>query len=287
MYRANSFLYQISIGGDYMLYLDAFFANLNMVVRIGGYLTCQEHDIWASERAEFEQNKFYYITKGTCVIKIEGKEYRGKAGDCFFIPANTKHGYYNVQGAPFEKYWFHFDLYPNSTIFKALGLNYRIHLTDDSMKRLFAELHSKQKSETLPDKLDVKSLAIKILSSYIAISHKGTKFRFFDPEEQISVVLAYINSNLEKHITNVELSELCYLHPNHFVRFFKKKTGSTPQKYIMEQRAQRAKRLIEQTNLKFSDVAAQTGFCDAPHLSKVFKQFYGLNPQDYRKLLGR
>jgi len=271
--------------GDCVLYLDAFFANLNMVVRIGGYLNCMEQGVWASERAEFEQNKFYYITKGSCVITIEGKEYRGKPGDCFFIPANTKHSYYNVQGAPFEKYWFHFDLYPNSTIFKTLGLNYRIHMSDRSMEQLFAELHEKQKSETLTDKLDVKSLAIKILSSYIAASHKGTKYRFFDPEEQISVVLAYINSNLEKHISNVELSELCYLHPNHFVRFFKKKTGSTPQKYMMEQRVQRAKRLIEQTDLKFTDIAARVGFCDAPHLSKVFKSFYGLSPQEYRKTI--
>lgn len=284
MYGASRFLYQISIGGGCVLYLDAFFANLNMVVRIGGYLSCRENGVWANERAEFEQNKFYYITKGSCVIKIEGREYRGKAGDCFFIPAYTKHGYYNVQGAPFEKYWFHFDLYPNSTIFKTLNLGYRIHVQDKQMEKLFAELHRKQKSERLTDKLDVKSLAIKILSSYIEASNSKTKVSFFDPEEKISVVLSYINSNLEKHISNAELSELCYLHPNHFVRFFKKKTGTTPQKYIMEQRVHMAKRLIEQTDLKFSDIAARVGFCDAPHLTKVFKHYYGLNPQDYRKV---
>ena len=284
---ANDFLYQISIGGESMLYPDAFFANLNMVVRIGGYLCCEQGDVWANERAEFEQNKFYYITKGACVINIEGKEYRGKAGDCFFIPANTKHGYYNVRSAPFEKYWFHFDLYPNSTIFKTLGLGYRIHVADGQMEALFAQLHSKQKGQTLPDKLDVKSLAIRILSSYIAASHKGTKFRFFDPEEQISVVLAYINQNLGQHLSNTELSELCHLHPNHFVRFFKHKTGTTPQKYIMEQRIRMAKRLIEQTDLKFSDIAAQVGRCDAAHLSKAFKRFYSLTPLECRKLRDR
>jgi len=266
-----------------MLYLDAFFANLNAVVRIAGFLSCKENDVWASEKVEFEQNKFYYITKGNCVITINGKEYYGKQGSCFFIPANTKHDYYNITGAPFEKYWFHFDLYPNSMIFKLLDLDYCINVKDDSFLDLFADLFNKYNSEQLTDKLDVKSLAIKILSSFIGASHMETKVTSPDSEEIISGVLAYINKNLGKHISNAELSELCHQHPNHFVRFFKKKTGTTPQRYIMEQRVQMAKRLIEQTDMKFSDIAIQVGFCDAPHLTKVFKKFYSLNPQEYRK----
>ena len=243
------------------------------------------NDRWGEKNAICPYSKIYYVVGGECKITIADKNYHAVAGDFFLIPAGVKHSFFHTNENYIQKYWFHFDLYPNSTIFKTLGLNYRIHMSDRSIEQLFAELHEKQKSETLTDKLDVKSLAIKILSSYIAASHKGTKYRFFDPEEQISVVLAYINSNLEKHISNVELSELCYLHPNHFVRFFKKKTGSTPQKYMMEQRVQRAKRLIEQTDLKFTDIAARVGFCDAPHLSKVFKSFYGLSPQEYRKTI--
>ncbi len=266
-----------------MLYLDAFFANLNAVVRIADFFSCKETEVWAAEKVEFEQNKFYYITKGNCVIRINDKDYYGKEGDCFFIPANTRHDYRNVNGAVFEKYWFHFDLYPNNSIFKLLDLDYCIKPEDDSLLNLFAELFSKYNSEKLTDKLDVKSLAIRILSSFIAASHMETKVPTAPGEEPISNVLAYINQNLGRHISNGELSELCYLHPNHFVRFFKKKTGTTPQRYIMEQRVQMAKRLIEQTDMKFSDIAVQAGLCDAPHLCKVFKRFYSLNPQDCRK----
>ena len=266
-----------------MLYLDAFFANLNAVVRIADFFSCKENGVWAAEKVVFEQNKFYYITKGSCVIRINGKDYHGKEGDCFFIPANTKHDYRNVKGAVFEKYWFHFDLYPNSSIFKLLDLDYCINAKDDTFLSLFAELFHKFNSEQLTDKLDAKSLAIKILSSFIAASRMEAKISSPNGEEPISSVLSYINQNLGRHISNTELSELCYLHPNHFVRFFKKKTGTTPQRYIMEQRVQMAKRLIEQTDMKFSDIAVQVGLCDAPHLCKVFKRFYSLNPQDCRK----
>jgi len=276
-------LNEISTGGDFMLYLDAFFANLNLVVRIAGFLSCPENGLWANDNAEFEQNKFYYITKGSCVIRIEGREYVGKPGQCFFIPANTKHSYYNIQGAPFEKYWFHFDLYPSSDLFHLLKLRYCIHADAAVFTPLFDALFRKFQSEALTDRLDVKSLALGILSAFLAASHSQTRLGLPEPEEKISQVLAYIHRNLERPITNAELSALCCQHPNHFVRFFKKKTGTTPQKYITEQRIQMAKRLIEQTDLKFSDIAIRAGFCDAPHFSRVFKSYYSLTPQEYRK----
>lgn len=270
-----------------MLCLDAFLANFNVVVRIAGFFSCKENEIWANSNAEFEQNKLYYITKGNCIINIEGKEYYGKEGCLFFIPANTKHSYHNIQSGIFEKYWLHFDLYPNSTLFKFLNLNYCINVKDDTFLYLFDELVRKYKSDQLTDKLDVKSLLIRIISSYIATSPRKSTVALSVPDEKVSVVLSYINQNLGKTISNSELSALCYMHPNHFVRYFKKVTGSTPQKYITEQRVQMAKRLIEQTDLKFSDIAERVGFCDAPHLTKVFKQYFSLTPQACRKLCNR
>ena len=266
-----------------MLHLDAFCANLNAVVRIAEHFVCDVNDVWANEKAEFEQNKFYCITKGRCVIKINGKEYHGKAGDWFFIPANTPHSYYNLQDEPFEKYWFHFDLYPNSSLFESLGLDYRLHDTDDTIVSLFAELCEKFESEQLTDKLDVKSLTFKLLSAFIAASKNEARVSLPESEETITAVLSYIHQHLGESLSNVQLSQLCYLHPNHFVRFFKSKTGVSPQKYVMEQRVQTAKRLIEHTDMKLADIAVQTGFWDAPHLTKVFKKWYSLTPKECRK----
>ncbi len=266
-----------------MPYLDTFFANLNIVVRISGFLSCKVGDVWADEKAQFEQNKFYCIKKGSCVITIDGKEYHGKEGTCFFIPANKKNSYRNISDTAFEKYWFHFDLYPDSSLFQFLNLDYAIDTKDDKILKLSEELYKKYNSKKLTDKLDVKSLAIRILSAYITDSHKEAKISFPETEERFSAVLSYINQNLGNHISNEELSRICYLHPNHFVRFFKKKTGTTPQNYIMEQRAHMAKRLIDQTDMTFSDIATEVGLCDAPHLYKVFKKHFSLSPQEYKR----
>ena len=266
-----------------MPYLDTFFANLNVVVRIAGFLSCKVGDVWADEKAQFEQNKFYCITKGSCVITIDGKEYYGKEGTCFFIPANKKNSYRNISDAEFEKFWFHFDIYPDSSIFEILNLDYCINTKDDTIHRLIVELYEKYRSENLTDMLDVKSLAIKILSAYITESHREVKVSYLNADEKFSAVLSHINQNLGNHISNAELAEICYQHPNHFVRFFKKKMGTTPQKYIMEQRVLMAKRLIDQTEMSFSDIATEVGLCDAPHLYKLFKKHFSLNPQEYKK----
>lgn len=266
-----------------MLYLDAFCANLNAVVRIAGHFVCGVDDVWVNEKAEFEQNKFYYITNGHCIININGKEYHGKAGDWFFIPANTPHGYYNLTDETFEKYWFHFDLYPNSSLFEVLGLDYCLHNADETIVALFEELCTKFESEKLTDKLDVKSLMFKLLSAFIATSQNEANVSLPESEETITALLSYIRQHLGEPLSNAQLSKLCYMHPNHFVRFFKAKTGTSPQRYIMEQRVQTAKRLIENTDMKLADIAVQAGFWDAPHLTKVFKKYYSLTPKECRK----
>ena len=72
-----------------MSYLkDIYFDNLNVVYNAGDFFSVVNKD-WTYPRHRFEQCKFYFITKGNCVIEIDGKTYNGKAGDWFFIPANT------------------------------------------------------------------------------------------------------------------------------------------------------------------------------------------------------
>lgn len=74
------------------------------------------------------------------------------------------------------------------------------------------------------------------------------------------------------------------LAPNYLSTLFKKETGETISDYTQKLRLEKAKNLLRTTNLNLNEIAAQVGYSDPKHFSKLFKKTFGIRPQDYRKM---
>ncbi|WP_136608408.1 response regulator [Paenibacillus dokdonensis] len=73
------------------------------------------------------------------------------------------------------------------------------------------------------------------------------------------------------------------LHPAYLSSLFKNKTKENVSEYMYKMRMQRAREmLIEQPELKVSDVASAIGYHKPQYFIKLFKEHYGLTPQDFR-----
>ncbi|MEM1309361.1 MAG: helix-turn-helix transcriptional regulator, partial [Cyanobacteria bacterium P01_H01_bin.153] len=59
--------------------------------------------------------------------------------------------------------------------------------------------------------------------------------------------------------------------------------GVSPYRYLLQQRVERAKQLLEQRSLPISTIALDCGFANQTHLTKVFRQLTGITPKAYRK----
>ena len=57
-------------------------------------------------------------------------------------------------------------------------------------------------------------------------------------------------------------------------------------KYLTHVRMERAKELLQQTNLPVSEICVQVGYSDLKHFTQNFKKDTKLNPGQYRKLYG-
>ncbi len=64
---------------------------------------------------------------------------------------------------------------------------------------------------------------------------------------------------------------------------FKKETKLTPIQFLTHHRLEKAKELLENTNLKVREVIAEVGFFDPSHFSREFKKAYGRNPEAHRQ----
>ena len=78
------------------------------------------------------------------------------------------------------------------------------------------------------------------------------------------------------------LARTCHLSAHRFAVLFKEIFNESPGRYILNLRLRRAQRLLLSTSLSIGEIAAETGFNDVFHFSKIFKQKCGSSPRFYR-----
>jgi AraC family transcriptional regulator len=78
-----------------------------------------------------------------------------------------------------------------------------------------------------------------------------------------------------------ELGAIAGLSPFHFGRQFKLSFGVTPMQFLENERMSRAKAMILEGKLTFSDIAMQLGFSEHSHFSRRFKASTGMTPTEF------
>ncbi|MBJ7900950.1 MAG: helix-turn-helix domain-containing protein [Cyanobacteria bacterium RI_101] len=94
--------------------------------------------------------------------------------------------------------------------------------------------------------------------------------------------LAYIQEHLDQSITVEFISGALGMSAAYFCRLFQKEMGCSPYQFIIQQRVERAKALLQQRELSISDIALQCGFTSHSQLNHHFRNLVGLTPKEYR-----
>jgi AraC family transcriptional regulator len=72
------------------------------------------------------------------------------------------------------------------------------------------------------------------------------------------------------------------VHPVHLARTFRRFYRTTFAGYVRHVRIEFARRELAASSASLSDIAAAAGFCDQSHFSRLFKQYTGVTPAEYR-----
>ena len=96
-----------------------------------------------------------------------------------------------------------------------------------------------------------------------------------------------VQAHLFSNITIEELAILSGRSLSAFKRDFESYFKTSPAKYIKEQKLLRAKDLLVSTDRNIHEICHETGFNDASHFAKLFRQKYGSAPSDYKEQFAR
>jgi AraC family transcriptional regulator len=127
------------------------------------------------------------------------------------------------------------------------------------------------------------ALAARLVQNYAA-SKPSLEFKANGlPQSQLKQVIDYMKANLTQDLSILDLATLTSMSESHFSRSFKQSVGIAPYQYLMQQRVERAKQLLEKQSIAISDIALDCGFANQTHLTKVFRQMTGITPKAYQK----
>ena len=80
-----------------------------------------------------------------------------------------------------------------------------------------------------------------------------------------------------------ELAGVVQLSVFHFTRKFRAEFGCPPHAYVMRKRIERAKAQLAKRDIPLKVVAANSGFSDQSHMTRLFQRLLGVTPAAYRK----
>ena len=123
-----------------------------------------------------------------------------------------------------------------------------------------------------------------IKSHFAKLNNPVARLAETKPKE--AAFLTSINNCILKNIDNEQfdanaLSTAMAMSRAQLLRRLKSLTGNSPGYYIKTMRLEKAKELLETSDVSVSEAAFQTGFNSPSNFTKVFSEKYGMNPSQF------
>lgn len=102
-------------------------------------------------------------------------------------------------------------------------------------------------------------------------------------DTQLKRVLEHIEAALHEPLSIDRLARIAGASSSHLRTWFKVATGVTLHRYVLRRRVERARALLQQSDLSTSEVAELTGFAHQSHLAHWMRREIGQTPRDVRR----
>lgn len=102
-------------------------------------------------------------------------------------------------------------------------------------------------------------------------------------QAQMNKLIARVVLHRERPLAVAEMAETVGLSESWFATVFRQTTGKSPLQWQLGRRIEAAQSLLVTTDLSIAGIAAQLGFSDQAHLTKVFRQMVGETPAVWRR----
>ena len=113
---------------------------------------------------------------------------------------------------------------------------------------------------------------------------QGCNFESYNKSYAVKKIVNYLNESYGQKISLDQIAHNMYLSPVYVSKIFKEETGESPINYLIKIRLEKARDILAKEGAgSIKSIANAVGYEDVYHFSKLFKKYYSISPQNYRK----
>lgn len=102
---------------------------------------------------------------------------------------------------------------------------------------------------------------------------------------EIALVKSYVCDHLSEELSIVRIGEVAGMSESRFSHVFKEETGISFMEYVGMVRMEKARELLQNTDLRINEIAEQIGIANPNYFSAQYKKRTGQSPNEFRRSL--
>ena len=228
-----------------------------------------------------------YTQAGKGLLKYKGGEYKLLKGSIALVDCNLPYEYRtfdNLDGN-WTFYWLHF--YSESANFfmrMIYGDSFSVIDLGEAPPQIFDAVLKNLPYSDPENLLALNESVHHLLTQMIETAGvpKTKQGKDATNKKMIKEAVEYIKTNYWQPFVLEDVAKHFGSSKFHFIRVFKEITGVTPYRFLIVERVNVGKKLLQTTDFKIFEISVMTGFADEGHFIRTFKSISGVTPKAYR-----
>ncbi|MBN1436321.1 MAG: helix-turn-helix transcriptional regulator [Sedimentisphaerales bacterium] len=230
--------------------------------------------------------RLYLSGSDGSAVGCNGLKHVLKRGEFWFVPAWIHFSCINE--SPVKHFYIHFDIVGLSgpAVRRVFNAPVRVAQNVD-FDKCVAQITPKTPNHT-SQLCRANAIVMQQFSALLdSLSTADTAYlsRSTVAQSRFSHLFRYIDDHLNMPLENELLADLCHQSTSHFIRSFSREMHQSPAKYVQERRVASAAQRLVFSDDSIDQIAAQTGFSNRFHFSRVFARYMTVPPATYRKTI--
>lgn len=216
-----------------------------------------------------------YVMEGSGEFRAGGRTVKLRAGDTFLIDKDDPHDFRSDKREPLRKIFLSFASEYVGKMLAAYGLGTGVYRAD-----VGGEFHALYRAaeKRLPPASQFFEIAELLHTVILKLARSAEEG---EPRGVAAMKQALLSAVYTKKTLDEVAAEL-YMSRSNLIRAFKRATGITPYRFLLDEKIATAKNLLTKTAMPIRAIAELLCFTDEHYFSFLFKEKTGMTPSRYR-----